>query len=66
MSDFKAIIGKLTKADLHREAAKVRAYLRAAYVAGIDSYNDASWVPELQKFKLSTNPVCDLGVMKKR
>jgi len=66
MSDFKEIIGKLTKADKHREAAKVRAYLRAAYVAGIDAERDASVVPTLQKFKLSFNPVRDLKVIKKR
>jgi len=66
MSDFKEIVGKLTKADLHREAAKVRAYLRAAYVAGIDAEKDASVVTELQKFKLSYNPVRDLKVLKKR
>ncbi len=66
MSDFKEIVGKLTKAGLHREAAKVRAYLRAAYVAGIDAERDASVVPALQKFKLSTNPVRDLKVIKKR
>jgi hypothetical protein len=66
MADFKEIIGKLTKAGSHREAGKVRAYLRAAYVAGIDAERDASVVPELQKFKLSTNPVRDLKVIKKR
>ncbi len=66
MADFKAIVGKLTKAGLHREAAKVRAYLRAAYVAGIDAERDASVVPQLRKFKLSTNPVRDLKVIKKR
>jgi len=42
MADFKEIIGELTKAGKHREAAKVRAYLRAAYVAGIDAERDAS------------------------
>jgi len=66
MADFKEIIGELTKAGKHREAAKVRAYLRAAYVAGIDAERDASVVPELQKFKLSYNPVRDLKVIKKR
>ncbi len=66
MSDFKEIVGKLTKAEYHREAAKVRAYLRAAYVAGIDAERDASVVSSLQKFKLSTNPVRDLKVIKKR
>ena len=66
MSDFKEIIARLTNAGLHREGAKVRAYLRAAYVAGIESENDASMVPALQRFKLDTNPVRDLSVVKKR
>jgi len=66
MLDFKEIVGKLTKDGKHREAAKVRAYLRASYVAGIDAERDASVVASLQRFKLSTNPVRDLKVIKKR
>lgn len=66
MPDFKEIVGALTKAGHHREASKVRAYLRAAYVAGIDAERDASVVPALQHFKLHTNPVRDLKAIKKR
>jgi hypothetical protein len=66
MSDFKEIVGKLTEDGKHREAAKVRAYLRAAYVAGIDAEKDASVVPALQRFKLHTNPVRDLKAIKNR
>jgi len=66
MPDFKDIVGRLTKDGKRREAAKVRAYLRAAYVVGIDAENDPSVVASLQKFKLSTNPVRDLKAIKKR
>lgn len=66
MSDFKEIVGKLTEDGKYREAAKVRAYLRAAYSAGIDAERDASVVPALQRFKLHSNPVRDLRAIKNR
>lgn len=46
-----------------REAAKLRAYLRAAYAAAVKARHDARALPALRALKLTTNPARDLSTI---
>lgn len=59
--DLFPVISALVRAKKPREAAKLRAYLRAAYSAAIRARTDARAVESLQALKLSHNPARDLA-----
>lgn len=46
-----------------REAAKLRAYLRAAFAAAVKARHDARALPALRALKLTTNPARDLSTI---
>ncbi len=64
VDDFLEIVATLTDAGTKREAAKLRAYLRAAYTAGVQARTDATATPAMRRFKLKRNPVSDLAPIK--
>jgi hypothetical protein len=57
------VLERLTEAGKLREAAKVRAYLRAAYAAAINARTKPDALPALRKLRLMTNPIRDLGTV---
>lgn len=54
------VLARLTHVGKLREASKLRAYLRAAYVAASNARHSASAVPELRALGLSVNPAAAL------
>lgn len=58
--DLLAVVALPADAGKLREAAKLRAYLRAAYAAGVRARQDARALPALRQLKLTTNPARDL------
>lgn len=58
--DLLSVIAKLADADKLREAAKLRAYLRAAYAAAIRARQDARALPALRVLRVTVNPARDL------
>ena len=59
-TEFVEVLATLTQEGKLREAAKVRAYLRAAYAAASKARHSASAVPELRALALSVNPAAAL------
>lgn len=59
--DVLAVVAKVADCDKLREAAKLRAYLRAAYAAGIRARRDARALPALRELRITTNPARDLA-----
>lgn len=57
------ILEKLTDDGKLREAAKVRAYLRAAYAAAINARTKPDALPALRKLRIMANPIRDLGTV---
>ncbi|WP_407352038.1 tyrosine-type recombinase/integrase [Luteimonas sp. R10] len=64
LDDLVRIPNRLTKAGKHREASKVRAYLRAAFAAAIASRGDGGIAHHFEGFDLTINPVRDLAQIK--
>ena len=58
--DLLSVIAKLADAGKLREAAKLRAYLRAAYAAAIRARQDARALPALRTLRVTVNPARDL------
>jgi len=58
--DLLAVVAVPSDAGKLREAAKLRAYLRAAYAAGVRARQDARALPALRALRLSVNPARDL------
>lgn len=58
--DLLPVLSKLIRAKKLRQAAKVRAYLRAAYAAAISARADPQAVESLRRLRLSMNPARDL------
>ena len=54
--DVSAILARLIDRGAGRTAGKLRAYLRAAYAAGLQSSNDPTIHPDLHGFHLISNP----------
>jgi hypothetical protein len=50
-------------AEKPREAAKLRAYLRAAFAAGIRARQDARALPALRDLRITSNPARDLATI---
>ncbi len=59
--DLGKIVAKVVAEGHGRQAAKLRAYLRAAYAAALRAETDPSIPPELHGFNLDTNPAADLA-----
>jgi integrase len=59
--DVLAVVAKVADHDKLREAAKLRAYLRAAYAAGVRARRDARALPVLRDLRITTNPARDLA-----
>ena len=58
--DLLAVIAVPADAGKLREAAKLRAYLRAAYAAAVRARQDARALPALRELRLTANPARDL------
>ena len=58
--DLLAVVAKLANAGKMREAAKVRAYLRAAYTAAVRARRDATALPALRELKITHNPALEM------
>jgi hypothetical protein len=58
--DLLAVVAKPADAGKLREAAKLRAYLRAAYAAAIRARQDARALPALRELRVTANPARDL------
>lgn len=61
--DLLAVVARLANDDKLREAAKLRAYLRAAFAAAIKARRDARAVPALRQAKVKHNPAQDLATI---
>lgn len=59
--DLTKIVARVVEAGKGREAAKLRAYLRAAYAAAMRAEADPTIPPALQGFHLSVNPASELA-----
>ena len=60
MDDLLAIVARVANAEKLREAAKLRSYLSAAYVAAIRARQDERGLPALRSLKVTHNPARDL------
>ncbi|WP_457097891.1 hypothetical protein [Lysobacter sp. P5_B9] len=58
--DLLSVVALPADAAKLREAAKLRAYLRAAYAAAVRARHDARALPALRELKLAVNPARDL------
>lgn len=58
--DLLSVIAKLANEGKLREAAKLRAYIRAAFAAAIRARQDARALPALRDLRLTANPARDL------
>ena len=58
--DLLAVVARVADEGKLREASKLRAYLRAAYAAGIRAKQDARSLPALRELRLTANPARDL------
>lgn len=63
VDDFVGIIGKLVDAGKGRTAAKLRAYLRAAYSTAIRSRTDPDAPLTMRSFGITTNPIAGIGAL---
>ncbi len=61
VEDFLEIVAALTDAGKKRQAAKLRAYLRAAYTVAVRARTDTAATKAMRQFKLTRNPVSDLA-----
>lgn len=61
--DFVGIIGKLVDIGKGRTAAKLRAYLRAAYSLAIRSRTDPDSPLTMRSFGITTNPIAGIGAL---
>ncbi|MCR6699714.1 MAG: tyrosine-type recombinase/integrase [Dokdonella sp.] len=59
--DLLAVVARLAEQDKLREAAKLRAYLRAAYAAAVRARQNARALPALRDLKIAHNPARDLA-----
>lgn len=60
IDDLLAVVARLADAGKLREAAKLRAYLRAAYSAAVKARKSAHALPALRELQISVNPARDL------
>lgn len=60
LDDLVAIVAKLANAGKLREAAKLRAYLMAAYSAGMRAKQDVRGLHALRELNITANPARDL------
>lgn len=58
--DLLTVVARLVDAGNLREAAKLRAYLSAAYNSAIRARQDARGLDDLRRLKITTNPARDL------
>jgi hypothetical protein len=58
--DLLSVVAKIADDSKLRQAAKLRAYLRAAYAAAIRARQDARALPALRSLRLTANPARDL------
>jgi hypothetical protein len=63
VDDLLGIVAKVVNAEKPREAAKLRAYLRAAFAAGIRARQDARALPALRDLRITSNPARDLATI---
>ncbi len=61
--DLLLVVARVVDAGKIREAAKLRAYIRAAYAAAVRARQDARSLPALRQLKLSGNPARDLATI---
>lgn len=61
--DFIAPLAELTSAGKTREAAKLRAYLRAAYAAAVGARTDPRSHVDLRKLGIKANPLRDMAAI---
>lgn len=61
--DMIAPIGELADLGKNREAAKLRAYLRAAYAAAASARTNPQASESLRAFRIVSNPLRDLGTI---
>jgi integrase len=59
--DLTKIVSRVVEAGKGREAAKLRAYIRAAYAAALRADSDPAIPPALHGFNLSVNPASELA-----
>lgn len=60
LEDLIDVVARLADQEKLREADKLRAYLRAAYGAGIRAKQSANMHPELRRLNIAVNPARDL------
>lgn len=58
--DLLAVVATLADAGHFRQAEKLRAYLRAAFAAGMKARHNAKALPALRALKVTANPARDL------
>lgn len=58
--DLLAVVARPVEDGHKRQAEKVRAYLRAAFAAGMRARHDAGALPALRTLRISANPARDL------
>lgn len=59
--DLTKMVARVVEAGKGREAAKLRAYIRAAYAAAMRADSDPTIPPALHGFNLSANPASELA-----
>lgn len=63
-ADLLPVVGELVDAGKLREAAKLRAYLRAAYAAAVGAPSDPQAHRDLRALRITTNPAAVLSSIK--
>lgn len=63
MSDLVRIVGNVAGDGKLREAAKLRAYLRAAYAAAIQAHHNPNAPAALRELSIESNPARELGTV---
>jgi integrase len=64
--DLTDVVSKMYAAGKTRSAAKLRAYLRAAYTSAVRARNDAGALPALRALRLRQNPAANLAPLKQK
>jgi hypothetical protein len=59
--DLLDVVAKVADEGRLREAAKLRAYIRAAYAAAVRAQQDARSLPALRELRITSNPARDLA-----
>jgi integrase len=65
LEEFVPLIARLVEAGKGRTAAKLRAYLRAAYQLAIRARTDPAASTLMRSFGITTNPIASIGALSK-